>query len=145
MDRVATQVLGLFGDGEWAIFADYWQWKEAQRQRAAQDKAGAFGQKAAMVSGAPERPVPPDDAAPRRGQKLSYMEQREWEGMESRIHDAESRLAEIETQLSDPAVVADGTRVAELLEMQAAHQAEVESLYARWGELEEKQSPQLAG
>jgi ATP-binding cassette subfamily F protein uup len=67
------------------------------------------------------------------------MEQREIDGMEERIHLAEAQLGEVEQQLNDAAVVADGARVQHLLATQEKLQAEIEQLYARWAELEEKQ------
>lgn len=142
LDRVSTHVLGLFGGGNWGLFADYWQWREAVRDREqatrlAASRASASASAAAKGGG--------NGVAPGRTQKLSYKEQREWEGMEARIHEAEARLAEVGGQLADSAVIADGSRVAALLAQQEALQAEVEALYARWSALEEKQAPPVAG
>jgi ATP-binding cassette subfamily F protein uup len=67
------------------------------------------------------------------------MEQREADGMEERIHLAEAKLGEVEEQLNDAAVVSDGSRVQQLLTSQTDLQAEIEALYSRWAELEEKQ------
>jgi ABC transport system ATP-binding/permease protein len=149
MDRVATQVLGFFGNGDWAMFADYWQWKEEVRSRGATAKeAEGRGGVTSTEGRANASPQPTDHggaAAPRRAQKLSYKEQREWEGMEARIHEIEERLAEAEAQLSDPVVVSDAAMVTSLLEQQRALQAEIEQLYARWSELEEKQAPRVPG
>jgi ATP-binding cassette subfamily F protein uup len=137
LDRVSTQVLGLFGEGEWGLFADYWQWRDAVREReqvrrqATARAVEAVAKSAANTGG----------GSGTRAQKLSYKEQREWEGMEERIHEAEARLAVVETQLSDAAVLSDGARVTALLAEQETLQREVERLYERWGELEAKQAP----
>ena len=132
LDRICTHVLGLFGDGEWGLFSDYWQWQEARHSReAARRKQARAG--APSVSGTAT-------AARNRPVKLSYLEQREADGMEERIHLAEARLGEVEEQLNDAAVVSDGARVQELLAAQAALQTEIEVLYTRWAELEEKQA-----
>jgi ATP-binding cassette subfamily F protein uup len=131
LDRISTHVLGLFGDGEWGLFADYWQWQEARRDREAARK-----QQARAVSAAAAASPQPTRA---KATKLSYMEQREIDGMEERIHLAEAQLGEVEQQLNDAAVVADGARVQHLLATQEKLQAEIEQLYARWAELEEKQ------
>ena len=131
LDRICTHVLGLFGDGEWGIFADYWQWQEARHSREAARR------KQARTAATPASQAPP--VAQARPAKLSYLEQREADGMEERIHLAEARLGEVEEQLNDAAVVSDGARVQELLSAQASLQAEIEALYTRWAELEEKQ------
>lgn len=131
LDRICTHVLGLFGDGEWGIFADYWQWQEARHSREAARR------KQARTAATPASQAAP--VAQARPAKLSYLEQREADGMEERIHLAEARLGEVEEQLNDAAVVSDGARVQELLSAQASLQAEIEALYTRWAELEEKQ------
>jgi ATP-binding cassette subfamily F protein uup len=132
LDRISTHVLGLFGDGEWGLFADYWQWQEAKREREAARK-----QKAREAAPAASTPA---SASRGKATKLSYKEQRELDGMEERIHLAEAQLGEVEQQLNDAAVVADGARVQQLLVTQEKLQAEIEQLYARWAELEEKQA-----
>ena len=58
--------------------------------------------------------------------------------METRILDAERRLEERRAAAEDPAVASDHVALAERLGALAAAQAEVEELYARWAELEEK-------
>jgi ATP-binding cassette subfamily F protein uup len=138
LDRVSTQVLGLFGDGEWGMFADYWQWRDAQREKekAARAAAAQREQESGKTKATTQAPQ-----ATTRGQKLSYKEQREWEGMEERIHQTEAQLAEAEEQLSEAAVAGDAARVAELLVRTEALRQEIEGLYARWTELEEKQAP----
>jgi ATP-binding cassette subfamily F protein uup len=138
LDRVSTQVLGLFGDGEWGMFADYWQWRDAQREKekAARAAAAQREQESGKTKATTQAPQ-----ATTRGQKLSYKEQREWEGMEERIHQTEAQLAEAEEQLSEAAVAGDAARVAELLARTEALRQEIEGLYARWTELEEKQAP----
>jgi len=68
--------------------------------------------------------------------KLSYIEQREWDGMEEKILEAEKDLAvwhrEIQEAASDP------KRLPEAFEKLQEAQARVEELYARWAELESK-------
>ena len=138
LDRISTQVLGLFGDGEWGIFADFWQWQEARREREL-----ARRQKASLENRAAQAAKQP---SVNRGKpaKLSYNEQRELDGIEEKIHNAEARLGDVEAQLNDAAVVSDGLRVQELLQLQTALQEEVEGLYSRWAELDEKQAGVLS-
>jgi ATP-binding cassette subfamily F protein uup len=69
---------------------------------------------------------------------LSYREQREWEQMEGRILAAERRLEDCRQAATEPAVASDHMELSERLAELAAVQAEVDSLYARWAELEAK-------
>lgn len=134
LDRVCTRILGLYGDGAWGMFADYWQWRDARREHEAGRAREARSSRPAAG--------PPREAAVvvPRAVKLSYMEQREADGMEERIHLAESRLAALEPQLNDALVLRDTARVKQLLASQSRLSAEIDGLYERWAELEDKQT-----
>jgi len=125
LDRVSTRVIALDGRGGARHFADYDQW-EANRPTAAQPK------KKSPRTPAAKRP-------PSGAGRLSYLEQREWDGMEDAVLDAEERLAEARRRAEDPAIATD----AEMLQKRHAEledlQAEVDRLYARWACLDEKQ------
>jgi ATP-binding cassette subfamily F protein uup len=129
MDRVATAVLGLDGQGGALIYADLAQW-EADRdeklaaREAASREAARPAQRAAETTGA------------RR--KLSYLEQREWDAMEERILEAEQRVEAAQAALQAPETVSDGQRLQECFSAVQKAQAEVEALYGRWAELEQK-------
>src|SRR5262245_41348996 len=124
LDRVSTQVLALDGKGGGLHFADYDQW-EANRP------TSRPARKEALRAPATKAPSP----GPRR---LSYLEQREWDGMEAAVLEAEAQAAAARARAEDPTIAADAAmlqaRHAELEELQA----KVERLYARWAELEEK-------
>lgn len=124
LDRVSTMVIGLDGGdggGEPGIFADYSQW-EAFRGERAPEKATVKETRAISVPAADSK------------RKLSYLQQREWDGMEERILEAEQELAarhqDLATFASDP------NRVAEAYGNMQAAQRRVDELYARWAELE---------
>jgi ATP-binding cassette subfamily F protein uup len=69
--------------------------------------------------------------------KLSYKEQRELDAIEPAILAAEERKTSLEATLADPATYQkDGAAVPRLRAELDAATAEVERLYARWGELE---------
>jgi ATP-binding cassette subfamily F protein uup len=125
LDRVSTSILALGRpDGRAALYADYAQW-EAER-----DAAPAVPRSAAPKPG-PARPAARDKG-------LSFREKREWEQMEATILAAEERMAAAERAAADPAIVADAAALhARYTELEAAR-VEVERLYARWAELEEK-------
>jgi ABC transport system ATP-binding/permease protein len=125
LDRVSTVVLGLDGKGGAQRFADYAQWEEWLDERTAPVKPAATPPPAAVAS-APSK------------KKLSYMEAREYETIEARIADAEAELERCKAALEDPAVFSDHTRIAEASAAHDAAQHEVDALYARWHELEEK-------
>ena len=129
LDRVSTVVLGLDGQGGAESFADYGQWEtwEADRKRASNQTEPS------------SRPVP-DSSAPavQAQKKLSYLEAREYAGIEQRITDAERRLQTKRAALEDPAIASDGPRLLVAhAEMEAA-QRDVNMLYTRWVELQEK-------
>jgi ATP-binding cassette subfamily F protein uup len=126
LDRVSTAVLGLDGRGGAEIFADYWQWEHAQltAKPVKQEKAAA-----------PEAPRP----QPAK-KKLSYHEAREWEQMEARILEAEQELEAARAAMQAPDVVSDGPRLQESYARMQRAVAAVEALYARWAELEAKQT-----
>jgi ATP-binding cassette subfamily F protein uup len=129
LDRLSTVVLGLDGLGHVERFGDYLQWETWQaRQMAATRKSSAAPQAAA-------RAVP---AMPAARKRLSYKEARELETIEERIADAEKELQARHAALADPRVLSDGARLRTIsLEMEAA-QRNIDSLYARWAELERK-------
>jgi len=120
LDRVSTMVIGLDG-GEGRVFADYSQW-EASRDEPRAERAAP----------SPRQPAPAEGSR----KKLAYLEQREWDGMEEKILEAEQELAARQQELQ--AASSDAKRVTEAYEkVQEAHRR-VEDLYARWAELESK-------
>jgi ABC transport system ATP-binding/permease protein len=105
LDRIANTVLALNGDGTWGTFAEYSQWE--------QERARPSSKKETVKQTTAAPPV-------KKKVKLSYMDQREWDGLEAKIHEAEAAV-----------VAADYTQ-------HEALQAEVDRLYQRWTELEGK-------
>lgn len=132
LDRVSNTVLGLDGHGHARIFADYLQWEEwraneqgnALSRDSTPSKAGKASSGAAASAGGKK--------------KLSYLEQREFDGIEERVDKADARLSAAHDRLEDPSVVTDPEALtAALAEMEAA-QAEHDAVYQRWAELSEK-------
>jgi ATP-binding cassette subfamily F protein uup len=121
LDRVSNIVIGLDG-GLGGVFADYSQWEAARTERPAATPPSRELATAAQ----------PD--APRR--KLGYMEQREWDGMEAKILDAERELAVRQRELQDAS--SDHARLTSAYEALQRAQRLVDGLYARWAELEAK-------
>ena len=131
MDRVSSVILGLDGMGHAERFADTSQWEAWQR-----------AQEAAFLESLPARraaPVSPATASTGK-RRLSYLEAREFAGLEERLMQAEEVLQAMHASLQDPAIASDGPRLlAASAEVDKA-QALVDQLYARWAELDAKQS-----
>ena len=126
LERVSTTILALDGRGGTATFADYAQW-EANRAAAEPEPRKPSS----------ERPVEPLRA---RTKRLGYREQREWDGMEEAILGAERALEACQRGVDDPAIASDPTALQERYAALEAARADVDRLYARWAELEAKQS-----
>jgi ATP-binding cassette subfamily F protein uup len=89
----------------------------------------------------PSRPNDADSAQAYKKRKgLSYREQREWEQMEQHILQAEETLTACQAAVDDPAIVSDAAALQSRHAALHAALAEVERLYARWAELEEKRA-----
>lgn len=129
LDTVSTVLLGLDAMGGAEFFADFAQWETARRQReeASQDKD--------LSRQAAKRP-----AQPKPAKKLTYKEQREFDGMETAIAQAEQALARCTGELENPAIASDHETLQELLSRTHQAQDHVDALYARWAELEAKQT-----
>jgi ATP-binding cassette subfamily F protein uup len=136
LDRVSTVVLGLDGQGGAGLFADYSQWESwlEERQQMAQQVAKNDARPAGQPTDRAEnRPSPGK-------KKLSYLEAREYDSIEKRVADAEHVLQAKRVQLEDPEIVSDSERlVTAHAEMEEA-QEKVDTLYARWAELEKKKN-----
>jgi ATP-binding cassette subfamily F protein uup len=130
LDRLCTEVVGLDGRGESAVYASVEQWLAAY-ERAAE----AAAQSAALP--APRRAAPPPPPKPR---KLGYREQQELAGMEGAIIAAEKAVTNREADVQQ-AATAGHVALAEACRALALAKAEVERLYARWHELEAQRGP----
>jgi len=132
LDRVSTIVLGLDGRGNAGLFADYSQWESWLEERSQTARSDARNDSRLLV---PES----GHQSPAK-KKLSYLEAREYDTIEQRVADAEQILQSKRVQLEDPEIVSDGPRlVTAHAEMEEA-QEKVDTLYARWAELEKKKN-----
>ncbi|MES2392053.1 MAG: ABC-F family ATP-binding cassette domain-containing protein [Acidobacteriota bacterium] len=129
LDRVSNTVLGLDGKGTSKLFADYSQWEDwkgVQKGTEVNTEQGTRGgeKKAAAASSGKK--------------KLSYMEQREYDGIEARVEAADERMAAAHDRLADPKVASDAAALTEALAEMELAQAEHDAVYERWAELTEK-------
>ncbi|HEY4354821.1 MAG TPA: ABC-F family ATP-binding cassette domain-containing protein [Acidobacteriaceae bacterium] len=134
LDRVTNTVLGLDGSGRAALFADYLQWEEWKDQRVTP------GEQSAEKTKTPATVEENGSSSSLARKKLSYLEQREFDGLEARMESADSKLAAAKAKIEDPNVATDASALTEALaEMEEAH-AEHDMLLERWVELSEKLS-----
>jgi len=134
LDRVSTVVLGLDGLGGAERFGDYLQWDVWQRARQAKEVRS-------VTAGTPRSASSPQGAPPAPAKrKLSYLEAREFAAMEKRIAEAEQELSVLRARLEDPAITSDAPRLQVICAQMEETQKKVDKLYARWAELEQKQT-----
>ena len=145
MDRVSTGILGLDGNGGHGFFADYRQYEIHQRTRELSQGMDGRGKDTGFsepkLSSTTAAEVSDQDSnKPKRSgtKKLSYMEQREWDSMESQILKAEQTLALAQAKTQDPTISANAAKLQEACIAADSAQAQVDRLYARWAELESK-------
>ena len=129
MDQVVNQVYAINENKpELVGFADYFQWEEWYREQP----------KPKISTATSVDPIPAAETPKKKG-KLSYKEQRELDEMESTIEKAETLLAQIQTQLADPANTSNFGKLQELTSSLEKQQKLVDGLYKRWDELNAKQ------
>ena len=122
LNRVCNSFLGLDGSGNCTAVASYEQWEKSLQ---IEKKPAKPVEKATLKSAEPRK-------------KLSFNEQREFDGMEQRILEVETRLEALRLALGDPGIASNGAELARLLEQQKQTEHEAEALYNRWTELEAK-------
>jgi ABC transport system ATP-binding/permease protein len=138
IDRLSSALLSLDGKGNARAFADLSQWENA---RQATMEAEREASRAAQAKAMKERSAAQAPSASTSGKKrLTWNEQREFEGMETAIHNAEAEVARLQDAVADPKVIADHAKMHEACDALGKAQHEVERLYARWGELDAKQA-----
>jgi ABC transport system ATP-binding/permease protein len=130
LDRVSTMMLALDGTGNAEWFADFAQWEAAQ-ERGTNGSSGPVPTRAASNNG-------PKPKQARKG--LSHSEQKEWDKIEGLIVKAEAAVTTCQAATEDPAVTSDATALQARYAALAEAQTNVERLYARWTELEEKRT-----
>jgi ATP-binding cassette subfamily F protein uup len=148
LDRVATSLLVFEGGGRVVAHAGgYSDYRE--RMRAQMTTPGSArrsdGKRAAQKNDPATRGEkrPP---SPARVKRLGYVEQRELDGLFERIEEAEARAEALEKRLSDPETYKrDGDAVAELQAAFDEAREEVETLTARWEELESRKAEAGSG
>ncbi|MBI5154891.1 ABC-F family ATP-binding cassette domain-containing protein [Candidatus Poribacteria bacterium] len=139
LNRVTTRILWLPGDGDVHSIAGNYDDFRVYRERLLETRAESA--RTAERDESPGR-----EAAERRrntSRKLSYIEQREFEGIEARILEQEERLSSLGDLLDDHKTYLDRSK-AEVERLQCEREearAQVAQLYDRWAELSERAKP----
>ncbi len=126
LDQVATEIYAFPSPGEEGpvlTFAGLDQWETWRKNRASAKKVQAKEDAASSGASSKKR-------------KLSYNETRELAGMEGKIQEAEARLAKAQEESQSPEIQSNSGRLIEIFEDISKRQTELETLYARWAELE---------
>ena len=131
MNRVCTHTLALNGDG--SIQFDVGNYEEFILRRAKMENS-------AKIQGKPPtQELPAIQIRSARAAKLTWKEERELEGIDQTILQAESKLAELEAILSDPVFYKERASEAQSVQIECENQREkIASLYERWEALEQK-------
>lgn len=128
MDRVCNGVLGFEGEGVIQPYADLSQYVEAREEKLRLSQpvptSSVSGKNNALSSDK------------KSSGKLSYKFQYELDSMDENIQKAEAVVQKIAAELEKPEFQSDANKMTELCDALNEAQANVDALYARWGELE---------
>jgi ATP-binding cassette subfamily F protein uup len=126
LDRIATEYLALDGKGNAKEFAGFELWQDWLKQKGKTDKSNDPRSIKTRQKSAPV--------------KLSYKLQREYDGIEQAIAEAETEVERAEAIANDETVLGDHQKhAAACVDVAGAHE-NVRVLYDRWAELEGMQS-----
>ena len=132
LDRVCDRVLGFTGEGEAGYFADYHQWLTALKGKAEPSRPTA-------AAASPRRQSSKETGVTSvKAGRLSYLDQREYDQLEGKIEEGEALQAVLEEELAGPDCAADPAKLEVCWQKLEAAKRQVEALYSRWQELEEK-------
>ncbi len=132
LDRLATEVLALDGEGGAQAYASV-----------AQAVAAADRRRANAIAAAKRAPASAATPKTARTKKLSYHEQREFDRIESDVEEAEAAASTAEARTLDPSVIADHVAMHEACDKLREAQARVAALYERWEYLERRRSGEI--
>lgn len=131
MDKICNVFVGLGVPGPTQLFADFRQWEDFKEAQKKPSNAESKKEKAA------EKIAEKSEGSTK---KLSYKEKYELEQIESKIQKTEDKIAEINAFIEGPEVATDGNLLSQKYLELGKLQQELEALYGRWQELEEKKS-----
>ncbi len=139
LNRICTGILAFEGEGRlnYSVGNYDYYWEKRQRERAAIPRDP--GPARASIPAPAKAATPPAPSTPpaKKARKLTFNENRELQGMEETILQAEERMAEIEALFAAPDFhEKHGAQATALHDELEITRQKVEKLYARWAELE---------
>ena len=132
LNRVASTVVGLDGNGRIGQFADFAQWEEWMAQGPERQGSGT------RERGLEEQGSGEADGRGTKKKKLSYLEAREFATIEQRVEESDARVGSARTRVEDPAIASDAAALQAALAELAEAETENGILYERWAELTDK-------
>lgn len=128
LDQVATQIYAFprpeDNSGKVIPFAGLDQWENWHCEMMRPNKPSKISHAA------------PSNSQPTLKRKLSFKETMELSGMEEKIQATEERLSVLEKDSQLPENLSNSSKLSEIFQKIAHTQEEIESLYARWSELD---------
>jgi ATP-binding cassette subfamily F protein uup len=135
LDRVCHRLLGFGGNSGVTYYADYEQWLNDLPEVKTEERWKKSKGKSAKT---------PSQKNGRNNQnsqgRLSYLDQREYDQIEEIIAAEDKRLKQLQKKMELPEIVSNPEALAQCWQEVEAAQIEVERLYDRWDELEEKKN-----
>ena len=126
LDRLCTGIVGLHERAPCRLYGDLSQWQRREDEL----------RRTSVRKRAPRKPLP--KAAP---VGLTLAEERRLKEIEDKILAAEHALESLKRGLADPALASNHLRMQDYCRQLDAAQTRIDSLYARWDELETKREP----
>ena len=130
LDRICDRLLGFGAGDNPKYYSSYEQWLA--------DMSNV--QKNGEVGGKTLAPTSGEKKKSSMIGRLSYMDQREYDTIEDDIALADTTAEALELEMTDPDVVADSAKLSECWQKLEDARSEMERLYGRWEELEEKKN-----
>lgn len=127
LERVCNLVIGLGLPGDTPILADYFQWEALQ----AESKIESLVPKSSM-------PASPPPAPKKEIKKLSYQEKKELDQMEEKILSLEQKIQNLQADADALSQINELVKLQEVCLLLAQSQLELEHLFQRWHDLEQK-------
>ncbi|MCO5144194.1 MAG: ABC-F family ATP-binding cassette domain-containing protein [Oligoflexia bacterium] len=130
LDQVANQILAFPESEEkreLVSFADLSQWEDWHKEEKAiaKNKTSKTDKTVKNTSSSAKK-------------KLSYMEDRELSQMEGKISELEEALSKVQLESTLPEYASNASKLTELSQKMSSLQGEIDKLYQRWSELEQK-------
>lgn len=131
LDNVCNVIIGLGSRGDQYLFADYIQWEAYLAENNAETDLKLSAKASSETKSAAGRSS---------SRKLSYKEKLELEQMDEKVAKLEEEIAGLQKLIDDPQYATDAAKLQETCQLLHMAQTQLDQCYARWQELENKQS-----